>query len=567
MEKAGGYISEIFLNDGSSMGLEKDSIVVFVGPNNARKSQTLRDLYALADTREGQEPFKNTIIVGKMKVEKSKAPIVSVLNEIAEEMYDGHNLKYIVMNKHYYINGTDESLAKFSSGFSQYRDLFVVNLSTDARLQICNPVNNIARDAPKGHPIHYAAFDRNCRRWLSENFKKAFNKNLIPNTQFGSSIPLCIGDPVKLDGTYSDEQDRLEEYAERLANYDQVHKQGDGIKSFTGILLYLMLDYYRVYLIDEPEAFLHPPQAQIMGQIIGETLSDSQQAFISTHSEDIIKGLIDVCPHRLKIVRITRNENTNKFSILDNNELQGIWKDPLLRYSNIMKGLFHKTVVLCESDSDCKFYSAIEEHLKRSKGFYSETYFIHCGGKQRIEKIASALRALDIDLKIIVDMDVLCNSGEFKKIVEVFNVNWNDIENKYKIIRSNVEGSIQKLKCDDVRKEVNDILDNVESAFLSNEDISSIKEAVKKDSGWSSIKSGGISAIPRGDAVKAFNVINKTLKDVGIFLVPVGELEGFITEVGGHGPQWVNSVFERYPNFDDDVYQKVKDFIRGMQIE
>ena len=68
----------------------------------------------------------------------------------------------------------------------------------------------------------------------------------------------------------------------------------------TGILLYLMLDYYSIFLIDEPESFLHPPQANIMGRIIGETLSDNQQAFISTHSEEIIKGLLEVCPESEK---------------------------------------------------------------------------------------------------------------------------------------------------------------------------------------------------------------------------------------------------------------------------
>lgn len=97
---------------------------------------------------------------------------------------------------------------------------------------------------------------------------------------------------MQLTGQYEDEQDRQEAYARILDTYKQVQNQGDGIKSFTGILLYLMLDYYRTYLIDEPESFLHPPQARIMGQIIGQTLADQQQAFISTHSEEIIKGCL-----------------------------------------------------------------------------------------------------------------------------------------------------------------------------------------------------------------------------------------------------------------------------------
>ena len=178
---------------------------------------------------------------------------------------------------------------------------------------------------------------------------------------------------MKLKGNFNDEQERQEAYAEILDTYDQVQNQGDGIKSFTGILLYLMIDYISTFLIDEPESFLHPPQATIMGRIIGKTLRNDQQAFISTHSEEIIKGILDVCPQRVKIIRITRNENSNSFSILDNNKFSQIWKDPLLKYSNIMTSLFHKDVVLCESDSDCKMYSIVERHLKEKSGQYSET--------------------------------------------------------------------------------------------------------------------------------------------------------------------------------------------------
>ena len=80
--------------------------------------------------------------------------------------------------------------------------------------------------------------------------------------------------------------------------------------------------------------------------------------------------------------------------------------DPLLKYSNIMSSLFHKTVVLCESDSDCRMYSLIEGRMKQAAGRYSETLFIHCGGKQRMARTASALRALDIDVRLIPDIDV-----------------------------------------------------------------------------------------------------------------------------------------------------------------
>ena len=85
--------------------------------------------------------------------------------------------------------------------------------------------------------------------WLQIS-KNAFGTEVIPNTQFGRSNPFVYCEPVKLEGEFEDEQVRQEAYAAILNEYKQVQNQGDGIKKFsTGILLYLMLDYFCTYLI------------------------------------------------------------------------------------------------------------------------------------------------------------------------------------------------------------------------------------------------------------------------------------------------------------------------------
>ena len=37
----------------------------------------------------------------------------------------------------------------------------------------------------------------------------------------------------------------------------------------------------------------------------------------------------------------------------------------------------------------------------------------------------------------------------------------------------------------------------------------------------------------------------KLCKQIGLWIVPVGELEGFCKSVGNHGPRWVQEVIER----------------------
>ena len=557
-KKPGGYITAIKFNNGKDVKLNTNDIIVFVGPNNVGKSQSLKDIFSLAEKR-------NTgVVISNIDIIKNNSSVLDLLNEISVGNDKVHNTGFSVLNNTFWK--TDAENFFQGNVFGGLSKLFISNLDTSARLQICNPPGTIKRTAARQHPIHYAAFSGKYRTWLSNNFKKAFGTDIIPNTQFGATIPLCIGNPVRLTGEYDDEQTRQEEYAKILERYDQVQNQGDGIKSFVGILLYLMLDYFCIYLIDEPESFLHPPQARIMGQIIGETLSNQQQAFISTHSEEIIKGLLDVCPERVKIVRITRQDMVNHFSVLDNTKFNEVWNDPLLKYSNIMSSLFHKSVVLCESDSDCKMYSIIENHLKQESGRYSEALFIHCGGKHRMAKIVKALRSLDIDVKLITDFDVLNDENVIKGIVEAFDIEWSAVQRDYNVLASNLHSYKENINREEAKRHINDILDKSNEKNLSKKEIEEIRESIKTLSKWETIKETGFNGVPRGDASGAVKKLNNTLKEKGIYLVPVGELECFIKDVGDHGPDWVNKVLEKYQDLDNEVYSEIKKFIAGLNL-
>lgn len=554
---AKGYIKKLVFNNGQILDVNKNDIVIFVGPNNSGKSQSLSDIYALSDKKY------QTVVVSDVEVTK-EGNLKKLLESTSIRNDRGDYFSYSTLGNNVTYNENTERVFWQNQCFDMFRNWFIIKLDTQTRLSICNPAQNIRRNDSKTNPIHYAAFDKKYRKWLTDNFKLAFGKDIIPNTQFGSTIPLCLGNPVKLEENYEDEQERQEAYADILAGYNQVQDQGDGIKSFTGILLNLMLGYYSIFLIDEPESFLHPPQARIMGQIIGDTLSDDQQAFISTHSEDVINGLLEVCPDRLKIIRITRNADINDFSVLDNEKVKSVFGDPLLKYSNIMSSLFHKTVVLCESDSDCKLYSVIDSYLKLEVGKYSETLFLHCGGKHRLARIASALKSLNIDVRIISDIDLLDDEAVFKNVIETMGLEWDSINRDYKVLVSNLHSKKERILRVDTKESINRILDAKKDTELSTNEIKKIKEIVDVLSKWDEIKHAGESAIPAGDATNSYNCLNLNLKKYNIYLVPVGELEGFVKEVGGHGPNWVNNVLEMYPDLSSTVYSKVKDFIASI---
>lgn len=554
--KTGGYISELTFNNGQKVNIAPNDIIVFVGPNNAGKSQSLKDINELCSN-----PKKQVKVISKINIKKSSKDIKSLLNEIAYSSHQGSYISYQFLQHSFSSYVVEQSQS--NSTFSELRSVFIAYLDTDSRLNICRPTESISRNQAKHHPILYAAFNYGTYgAWLSKNFYRAFGEHLIPHTQYGNTIPLCIGENVDLSSeTFSNEQERQAKYAEILDGYKQVHLQGDGVRSFTGILLYLMMDNFCTYLLDEPESFLHPPQAHIMGQIIGETLKENQQAFISTHSADIIKGLLDVASNRIKIIRITRTNDKNQFSILDNETFQEIWADPLLKYSNIMSGLFHKKVILCESDSDCKFYSIIDEYLQKEKGRYSENLYIHCGGKQRMAKVIKALKSLNVDVCLIPDFDVLNNEEILKNILSAFDIKWSAIEKDYKIIDANLSSAKETIDRSLAKIQINEILDKKIVKTLSKDEITKIQAIIKTSSKWECVKKQGVNGLPSGDASSAFARIDAIFKSNGIYIVPVGELECFLRTIGGHGPEWVNKVLEQYPDINNPIYNSVKAFI------
>lgn len=231
-----------------------------------------------------------------------------------------------------------------------------------------------------------------------------------------------------------------------------------------------------------------------------------------------------------------------------------------------MSGLFHKSVVLCESDSDCKLYSIVDNYIKQVEGKYSETLFIHCGGKYRMAKIIAAMRALNIDIRLIADIDILNDETVFKRTIEAYNIEWTQIQTHYNNIVSNLHSSKEFINRNEARTLINEVLNASSNKELYSGEIKSIREAIRTTSKWDGIKASGVAAIPAGYATTSFNAMDAILREKGIYIVPVGELEGFVKEVGGHGPEWVNKVLEQYPDLSSDVYTKVREFISSMKL-
>lgn len=548
-------LSSVKFKNQFELKLKNDSIVLVVGPNNAGKSLFLKELYQ----KLFQKSDFDFHLLDKIETIKTGTIEEALLTLSNRKKGDLYHFTHTGGISTFYTRDVESSW-KNEINLEVLASYFVKEIGTSERLNIVMPASNINFiDDMSTHPIQYLKEDSDKEIEFSKYFKQAFNMDLIVNHGAGSIIPLHVGErPLAT----LEKHPASTAYQNELRKLGQLHEQGDGMKSFVGVLLSLFVENYSISIIDEPEAFLHPPQSKLLGQMIARNLRKEKQIFIATHSEHFLKGLLDYAGDRLIILRIQRNGRTNEFSLLENAELKDIWNDSLLRHSNILDGLFHSKVVVCESDSDCRFFSAILYAVVDELDLPSpDILFVQSGGKHRFPVVIKALKKLNVPLVVIGDFDLYNNEHPIKPMYEGMGGQWADVKTNFKIVKQAIDQRKPELNTAKVKEKITELLQEISEEVVPEEKAEEIKKLLKKSSTWTEAKSSGKSLLPAGDATKSFNEIQAKFEEMGIVILEIGEIEAFDKTVGNHGPKWVNEVLEKDITSNPDLI-KAKEFVK-----
>ena len=554
-------IEKIKFNDETSIEFKNDDIVLLVGANNVGKSRTLKDLKD--DLNDLSKP---RVIVDEIVYKSSDFSSSQLKNyfekNIIKDSWENYNV-FIDENQSYCF-----SASSFTDNVDEkqfYKALFSF-LSTESRLNITRPitfnttVDNRSLTIMKGLESDSKSIDT-----LNKVLQMGFGKSVEVYEEYrdGTLVKKYkIGKSTNIIAAInSNRRDNLN----LLKDMEDLHSQGDGIRSTFAILSSLIVNNHSLFLIDEPETFLHPPQARLLGKNI-VALSKQKQCFISTHSIDFIKGVLEADSSRVKIIKIDRLENENKFNLVDNDSVAEIANDKNLRYTNILDGLFYDGLVLCENESDCKFYSAILENLNLA--LYQNTLFCAVGGKDQFKKVVPLLKKLNIQYFIIADIDLINNKDNLKQLVNSIEPNcYDQIDACHKkFIEEFEKGMNSQVKTQQVIKtEINQLF--TADKYMPDAIAKGIKDILKNISSFKLLKSGGKNILPQGECVDLFNQLKEFLNEHKVFILECGEIERFVPEVGGHGNAWVEKTFARYDDLNDDVYNEVKGFIEKTLIQ
>ena len=507
------YVNHIIFNDNTEITLDHNSIVVFTGANNNGKSQVLKDIELAIKNPQAKLVVVNTlerVCTGDLDDDF----LFTYLRDDGDgNYYFGNNGATLNDWKNYWKRGNLNKVSNFLMG----------RLDTKERLTVSESKQLYGISAYEQRNSLHAVYDDNKKeKLISDLFFDAFKENLVVNRRAGQYVSLHIGNPPNRSSlTMNDEGD----FYAMVANLPKLDTQGDGMRSFASVLLDNFTTEKTLTLIDEPEAFLHPPQARLMGKMLAKHNLNERQLFISTHSEDFIQGLLDADNKNVKIIRINRKNFINHMSILNSEDIRNLWSNPILRYSNILSGLFHEKVIVCESDYDCLFYQAVLDAIYENVSEIApDILFTHCGGKDRIKDVVKALKALNVPVVAVCDFDLLNDSKKFRAIVSAFDENWDtSIGPSMKIVYDGMNA---------------------------------------KTDAWRNIKKIGKAGFT-GNEPAAYEAVEMACKAMGLYIVPVGEMECFDKTINRDKKDWVYYVLENYNLATEPQLSTARTFIKS----
>lgn len=427
---------------------------------------------------------------------------------------------------------------------SSLRKMFLDLQSPFDRLALSDPVPAPERSSdPPTHAIHLLRKDEELREELFSAVEQIFGIKLGINS-VNPKLFFYIGTP-SVPAPPMDSPTR--EYMEALESLPDLASQGDGVRAAVGLLMTLIADSRPVIMFDEPEAFLHPPQARMLGRAVARIASQrSRQVVLATHDKNLLRGLTEGGGD-LAILHLSREGDISSARMLTASQTAELWQDPVLRYTNALDGLFSSAVIVTENDRDSVFYEAAIDHVlenEQDARRLPDILFLSGNGKDGIAPIVARLRELGVKVVSTVDLDILNDEGKLKRLVESHGGDWSSLSSVYRRATAEFRQAVSSLTRRDAMQLIKGVLENEPDQPLTNADRGAIRSKIATKSKWEDLKSYGEVAFKADLA--ASTALLSSLDELGIIAVRVGVLERFVRDENvTKGVRWLPEALTR----------------------
>jgi energy-coupling factor transporter ATP-binding protein EcfA2 len=516
-------IEKLSLINGQEIPLNK--FTVLVGPNNVGKSQTLRDIHSIYTKGK----LAKTTLIRSVEVEMP-SEFKDILANL-EVMESAHNIG------HHTVRGVGSSLVdgesfdiyipNLENEFKQKKspDTFFGNigkfkiayLDAGSRLQVaqkCNSFNPHTEFPKKLLQALYgnAAAESELRRAFIETFSTDIRLDYSGLTELVMRVAKEFGEIP---------QDPREAFP-ILNKFSILDDQGDGYKSFVGVVLSLLLSKERVVLLDEPEAFLHPAQARQLGYWISQhSKTVPGQIIIATHNSNFLAGIL-ASDQDVDIYRLNRKDDITTYNMMSSQATTSLAKSPLLSSQRVLDAIFHRGVIVCEADADRAIYQTVATKELQSQEFL----FIHAHNKQTIPQVVALLKDASIPVRAISDIDIV-NDPSLVEIMATIGgqANLTKLAQSQKTIMAAVDRAEEADALNELYSKISEFASQLKDGAHTLAGARGALNRLRKEaSNWSTAKNDGVYGVPEAVRPLLTELIDDAKKN-GLYVVPVGELE------------------------------------------
>lgn len=541
-------IESIVLKNDQTIALGKISILV--GANNVGKSQTLRDIqqrmqsglaskFVLLKEIQFRKPASFDDLFTNLKVTDSEHSIgqkriVGINNNMTgqdsfELNYDWSKNKF---EQEVNLDWVLGNIAKFK----------VSHLDSSTRLNLIKTTSSFNPDTEDPTNILQNLFlQKENEDLLKLAFNEAFGMEIMLDysglkdfcLRVAKEFPVIPEDPRKAYPITKE--------------FNKIDNQGDGFRSFVGIVLSLLFSKDRIILLDEPEAFLHPAQSRYLGKWIADNSDKlSGQIIISTHNSNFLSGLLQ-SDKKVDIYRLNRNGDETTFKLIPPDATENLAKSPMLSSQRVLEAIFHKAVIVCEADADRIVYQTVSTLHHNNQ----EILFVYSHNKQTLKDVASLLIATQIPVGVISDIDLLNDETDFKNLVLAVTQTEVTPEQlaKRKKIADSVDNSSEQKALDNLKENVAEFFEQLNKNEHSFGGAKGALNRIRKEtSKWTFPKKKGIEGFNEEIRSTVLELISE-LNQKNIFIIPVGELEGWMDLGTSRKNNWIvkalNEIFTK----------------------
>jgi hypothetical protein len=568
--------------------LESKGLVLVIGPNSSGKTQFLRDIQGRVQGQPRKLVVCDDVEIVRPPSLESLLELLLADNHIRRRV-DDHNNVYIEPKlphfggnqsnwslsegqvKNYFAGPTkrggpgelDGHTDKFLEHFGRS---FISSLFLDRRLTMTDTVDNFDyHTSTPSKELQALYVDAEAKRLLAEEAMTVFGKSIWLDNTRANLLCLRVGNGPDMPSA----EDRLE--PAKMRDYRLIEDEGDGFKSYIAISLVLLLGRRPVVLIDEPEMCLHPPQAYALGRFIGKHgASTGHTTFVATHSSHVLRGIIEET-EQLEVLRLSRVGAQFTGRRVSNQTLRTSIEKPSTKSESILDGLFAEAVTVVESEGDRLVYGATWDKI--AGDFGHDVHFVSVGGLGGIADPCVLYRNLQIPVCVAADLDVIRELDTFENILRALA----PVEAASELIADcrRIIAAVKALGPIYDEAQTHEKLSDILADTLDWQDVEQLNRVRRSLSELS----GGLSQTSRlkrglnslGDSAVYHDLVAflTRCRRHGIFLVPVGELEDWVSHLVAAGPskkrkaEWANyaanRIRETSPDQDD-----IWDFVRQM---